>query len=362
MRKCVLLFCLVILISEICLLANDAPVVLKSGKLYFSPENRIKLTDENINIQTYSYENLKKFDLRFKADYDCILNFENITNDTIVLNLIFPYENFYHEEIVDYKIRVNNQNINFVTKKNIEIEKQKFTLAYVSKVFFSPNSKTTIQHKYSLQSPDFSAHELNLSYFFLTGNKWKKNNTKCKVTIKLTNEILPYLYSIKPNNYIFHENKLVWNFEQLPDENLLIKFVDDNDYFYEYYSVLIDSEEIKDLYIDGEKNNFKSIAEIDKILEKKSISIDLKKFILYYLSEENLKKNSFISIKYLMQLADLINNKDYFNLHRLIKELIKLKKYELAKKYIKILSEQNEKIGYSIYGKQLLKKYNFGDK
>ena len=333
--------------------ANDGPVDFTSRGLKMISEDRVKLIKEKIVIRLYSYKSLKK--LRFKADYDCSLYFENVSQNAVRTKIAFPFNKYDLDNIVDYHIFAGPSELLFSEQENPQITNEKYSAVFLSEISFQPKTTTEIRHSYSYISRDFGAPVMFLEYLFSTGKQWKKAHTQCDVIIFLDQHLLPYITIIQPEGFqVVNQNRIEWHFNDLPDQDLYLEFIDDDDN-YMRYSYKTNSKEYELISYDRQEG--RDFSKLEKLLQNPDTSPALRNYILYLLSDHYMSDNPGKAIPYMKQLAEFTEYKDFYNLNNLIECLMEQENISDARTYLDVLANQKKSPGFSIYAQLILKEH-----
>ncbi len=353
-----LLFCFCITVSA---RANDGPVFITPEGLKMISEDRVKLTKEKIVIRLYSYKSLKGlrskggYKLRFKADFDCRLDFENVSDKTVRTKLAFPFNEYLVQNIFDYHIFAGPCEIPFRKREDLKIDEEEYSTVFLSDFSFQPRTTTRIRHCYSYSSLDFGTPLIYLEYIFSTGKKWKKSRTQCDVIVLLDKHLLPYISIIQPEGFqVISRNRIEWHLDDLPDEDLYLEFRDDDDH-YIYYSVKISSEDHDRILREPDEEDYSS--KLKKVLHDPDISVPLRNYIFYLLSKEYLPDNPKKAIPYMKKLAEYTECEDLYNLNNLIESLLRQGDLSEARSYLDLLAGQKRSPGFSIYAQLILREH-----
>ncbi len=333
--------------------ANDSPIVFTSKEFRLTSESRVQLVKEDIVIRAYSYKELEE--LRFKADYESTLYFENISDHLVTVQTVFPFEQFYSDEIVNYQILVNQHEIPFTKHEQHQTSHEKYSAMFLSHIAFQPHTLTEVKHTYSLISQDYGAPILILEYVFSTGKNWRETQTQCDVVLLLEHDMLVSLSLIEPAGFQVTKNRIEWHFDHLPEHDLYLEFYDDMRRGMGY-SLAVDSND-HELLPHNAQGGY-DLSKLEQLLQRPDMSPPLRNFILYLLGANYLSDYPGKAIPYMKQLAEFTEYTDYYVLRDLIECLVSQGDMTSAQPYLQVLANQKEKPGFSLYAQLILQEHH----
>jgi hypothetical protein len=124
---------------------------------------------------------------------------------------------------------------------------------------------------------------------------------------------------------------------------------------YPRYALEVSSEERKLLSHDDQEGY--DYSRLESLLRDPNISPELQNYILHLLSEHYVSDHPEKAIPYMIELADSIQYKDYYLLYNLIEFLLVQGNISDAEPYLKVLANQKDYPGFSIYAQLILQKH-----